>query len=144
MKADPKTAHDVTKAFDEFREAYRQRDVKTLTGLLSPDADVMLVGTGADELRVGVDGIRTQAERDWDQTDAAAMHVTPREVSASGNVAWLTALGEFHVTADGGEARVPIRVTAVLEHRERRWLIAQMHFSAPLAEQPDGRSFPEA
>jgi hypothetical protein len=35
-----------------------------------------------------------------------------------------------------------MRLTAVLERREDRWRIVQAHYSAPLANQAEGESFP--
>jgi ketosteroid isomerase-like protein len=142
MKADTKTEQAVTTAIHAFADAYRRRDLPALTALVSPDPDVILVGTGADETRIGVSAIQKQAERDWDQTDAASMHLVPGVVSAAGHVAWVACEGHFLIVAGGAEARVPIRLTAVFEKRGDRWLAAQMHVSTPMAEQAEGQSFP--
>jgi ketosteroid isomerase-like protein len=42
---------------------------------------------------------------------------------------------------DGQDLALAGRFTAVLEHRDGRWLLVQTHFSLPAAEQAEGRSF---
>jgi len=64
-------------------------------------------------------------------------------ISAAGKVAWITADIVFHARAGGGqEINFPSRLTAVLEQRGKRWLIALWHVSAPAAGQKEGESFP--
>ncbi len=51
---------------------------------MASDADVVLYGTGADEKRIGLEQIRAQVERDWSQSDSAAMMLDWTSVSAAG------------------------------------------------------------
>lgn len=142
MKADTRTEAAVTATLNQIHEAYARRDSDSLVSLLAPDADVLMFGTGVDEKRVGVAEIRAQAERDWSQTEAAAFEFGPYVVSATGAVAWVAAEGGAHVEVGGQALDLPIRLTAVLERREERWRIVQAHYSAPLANQAEGESFP--
>jgi ketosteroid isomerase-like protein len=56
-------------------------------------------------------------------------------------VAWVAADATFKMQAGGQRFAIPARLTAVLEKRENRWLLAQAHFSAPMAGQVEGESF---
>lgn len=66
------TYSDVKAALDEWADSYIRRDIRRLLSCIAPDDDVVMYGTGADEKRIGLNAIRTQAERDWAQTDASA------------------------------------------------------------------------
>lgn len=142
MKADAATENAVLLALCEFTEAYRLRDADRLMSLTAPDSDVMLIGTGADERRVGQADIRAQAERDWSQSENAAFDFTWTSVSAAGPVAWIAAEGVVRASAGGQEAALPVRMTMVLEQRDGKWLLLQAHGSFPAPEQEEGQSWP--
>ena len=64
-------------------------------------------------------------------------------VSAEGPVAWVIA--DATISARVGRQKItmsPLRFTAVLVHRGRRWLRAQSHLSMPYAGQQAGQSWP--
>ena len=143
MKADAKTEAAVLAVLDKFAERYSKRDLDGVMALFAPDPDLVLIGTGADETRIGFDEARAQFERDWSQSDAVSMKLDPRSVSAGGSVAWIVADMTNRGVISGQDVTVgPLRVTTVLEQREGRWLIVQIHASAPMAEQPEGESWP--
>ena len=142
MKADTATEEAVLSAMHEFLEAYRQRDADRLMALTVPDADVILIGTGADERRVGQAELRAQAERDWSQSDSAAFDLTWNSVSAAGSVAWVASEGMVRASAGGQEVTLPVRMTTVFEQRDGKWLLAQAHGSFPAQEQSEGQSWP--
>jgi ketosteroid isomerase-like protein len=100
-----------------------------------------MYGTGADERRVGLAGIGTQAQRDWDQTDEAAMDFDRQVVSMAGDVAWASLDGAFRFSADGESMALPARATLVFERRAGRWLAVHGHFSLPAEGQEEGQSF---
>ena len=142
MKADAKTEKAVMTVLNKMGEAYARRDIEGLLALMVPDPDAFMYGTGADEKRQGLAEIQAQAERDWSQSEAGSMEISWHLVSAVGSVAWVAADMAFKVTIGGEEMGLPGRLTAVLEQREGKWLIAQSHFSFPWAQQAQGESFP--
>lgn len=127
---------------NRFFKAYEDRDLDDMLSLLAPDDDVVLIGTGADEKRVGAAGVQAQAERDWSQTDSIALRIGWHMVSAAGPVAWLSADVAFHGSVGGQAFVLPGRLTAVLEKRGGDWLFVQSHFSTPLNGQSGGDSLP--
>lgn len=142
MKAPQETEGAVKAAMNRFAESYAKRDIAALLSCFTPDADVMLYGTGADEKRIGSEEIRKQAERDWAQTEAASISFGWTLVSSAGAVAWVAADASFTLKAGGQSMELAGRLTAVLEQRGGQWLIAQSHFSFPSGAQAEGESFP--
>lgn len=142
MKADAKTESDVRAAIGRMMDSYQQQDMDALLACFAPDGDVVMYGTGADEKRIGLDAIRAQAQRDWDQTEAIAMAFDWMSISAAGPVAWAAMDGRFEIRAGGQAMSMPARLTLVLEKRGAEWLVAQAHFSTPAAGQAAGDSIP--
>ncbi|MBI3241518.1 MAG: nuclear transport factor 2 family protein [Chloroflexi bacterium] len=142
MKANSTTHQAVKAALDNWADSYAKRDIKRLLAGVAPDPDVLMYGTGADEKRIGLAGIQTQAERDWAQTDAAAFIFHDPAISAAGSVAWASADATFKVEASGQQMAFPARFTGVFEKREDQWLVVQAHFSLPAPDQAESQSFP--
>jgi len=122
--------------------AYEERKIDDLLALLAPDPDVVLIGTGVDEKRVGRDEIKALAERDWTQSEASSFEFGWTSVSKAGSVALVAADGNMHVKTAEQEAAFPLRLTAVLDKREGKWLVCQFHLSAPASGQAEGESWP--
>ncbi|MGQ0601882.1 MAG: nuclear transport factor 2 family protein [Anaerolineales bacterium] len=144
MKANPTTYQAVKAVLDDWADSYVKRDLKRLLGHVAPDPDVLMYGTNADEKRIGLAGIQTQAERDWSQTDSAEFVLHDPAISSAGSVAWASADATFKVEAGGQQMAFPARFTAVLENRDGKWLVVQAHFSLPAPSQEEGSSVPNA
>ncbi|UCC89996.1 MAG: nuclear transport factor 2 family protein [Anaerolineales bacterium] len=86
--------------------------------------------------------IQAQVERDWSQSEVAAISFRWTSVSAAGSVAWVATDSAFDIQAGGQKMTIPARITWVLERRGDKWLIVQAHFSVPFGEQAAGESFP--
>jgi ketosteroid isomerase-like protein len=141
MTADSQTQEEVLAALQRMTVAYRKRDLEAVMAAFGSDPDVMLFGTGADEVRRGKDAIRTQVQRDWGQSDEVSLGLRWGPVSAAGDVAWAWAEGSFDFRAGDVEGSLPARLSVVLERRDGQWLIVHSHFSTPAAEQVEGESF---
>jgi len=142
MKANIEIEAGVMAALNKFNKTYEKRDMEGVLSLLIPDPDVIVIGTGQDEKRIGTDEIRLQLERDWSQTDVVSIEIQRHMISAAGKVAWITADILFRARTGGQGIKLPSRLTAVLEQRGKRWLIAQWHVSVPAAGQKEEESFP--
>jgi ketosteroid isomerase-like protein len=121
----------VLETLNAFRDGYARRDASAVLATFLPDPEVVCIGTGADEKRLGRAGIKAQVERDLAQTEAISIEFGSRIVSAAGVVAWVTADCALAVTVAGRQATFVGRFTAVLEQRQATWLLAQVHFSLP-------------
>lgn len=140
MKASPQTQEGVQATLQQWKHAYSQRDLDGALAVIAPDEDVVGIGTGPDEWRVGPEQFKTQIERDFAQSEALAVEYEPLVVSEAGPVAWVAGRATVQARVDGQDQTLTGRFTATLEHRGGRWLLMQTHFSLPAAEQAEGRS----
>ena len=141
MNASPQTRVAVQATLQQWKDAYTQRDLDRALAVIAPDDDVVGIGTGPDEWRVGPEEFRAQIERDFAQSEALSLNYEPLVVSEAGPVAWVAGRATVQARIDGQDLTLTGRFTAVLEHRGGRWLLMQTHFSLPAAEQAEGRSF---
>jgi ketosteroid isomerase-like protein len=141
MRANPQTQAAVEATLRQWADAYTARDLDQVLALIAPDDDVVGIGTGQDEWRVGLEAFRAQIERDFSQAEALSVEYEPLVVSEAGSVAWVAGRASVQARVDGQDLGLDGRLTAVLEHRDNRWLLVQTHFSLPAAEQAEGRSF---
>ncbi len=141
MKADAKIGREVMSALSTFYENYSKRDLESLLKLLGSDPDVIILGTGTDEKRIGLNDISTQIQRDWRQSEASTVEFVWYLVSIAGSVAWVTADRLTHRTIAGHTKTSPSRLTSVLEKSGDKWLIMQLHHSNPDPGQMNGKSF---
>ena len=141
MKASPPTQAAVQATLQQWKDAYSRRDLDGVLAVMAPDDDVVGIGTGPDEWRVGPEAFRAQLERDFAQSEALSVDYEPLVVSEAGPVAWAAGRATVQARVDGQDLALTGRFTAVLEQREGRWLLMQTHFSLPATEQAEGRSF---
>ena len=141
MKASPPTQAAVRATLRQWKDAYSQQDVDGALAVIAPDDDVVGIGTGPDEWRVGPEEFRAQLERDFAHSEALSVAYEPLVVSEAGPVAWVAGRATVQARVEGQDLTLTGRFTAVLEQREGRWLLVQTHFSLPAAQQAEGRSF---
>jgi ketosteroid isomerase-like protein len=141
MNASPQTQAAVQATLQQWKDAYTQRDLDRALAVIAPDDDVVGIGTGPDEWRVGPEEFRAQIERDFAQSEALSLNYEPLVVSEAGPVAWVAGRATVQARIDGQDLTLTGRFTAILEQRGDRWLLMQTHFSLPAAEQAEGRSF---
>ena len=142
MRADKHTEKEVMAALQTFADAWAGRDIDAVVGLFGPDPDVVVIGSGLDEKRLGRAELREQLLRDWSQSEAVSVTFGWHLVSASGPVAWVAADMIVHARIAGKHVSFPGRLTAVFEKRRGQWRWMQSHFSLPAVDQAKGESFP--
>jgi ketosteroid isomerase-like protein len=141
MKASPPTQAAIQATLQQWKDAYSRRDVDGALAVMAPDDDVVGIGTGPDEWRVGPAEFKAQLERDFAQAETLSVAYEPLVISEAGPVAWVAGRARVQARVEGQEVAMTGRFTAVLEQRGDRWLLMQTHFSIPAAEQAEGRSF---
>jgi ketosteroid isomerase-like protein len=141
MRASSQTQTAVEATLSQWADAYGKRDLDRALALIARDDDVVGIGTGQDEWRIGAEEFKAQLERDFSQAEALSVDYQPVVVSEAGPVAWVAGRARVRARVNGHDLTLAGRFTAILEHRDDRWLLVQTHFSVPAAEQAEGRSF---
>jgi len=61
----------------QWKDAYSRRDLDRALAVVAPDDDVVGIGTGPDEWRVGPEAFKAQLECDLAQTEALSVDYEP-------------------------------------------------------------------
>jgi len=113
------------------------KDTAVLFNTFVPDSTLFIFSPDSASTLIGFNGIRYLAENFWMTDHFKALECTIRDLrihfSQGGNVAWYSCYLDDISEWDGkiGGWR-NVRWTGVLEKKEGKWLIMQMHFSFPV------------
>jgi ketosteroid isomerase-like protein len=134
-------AREVADAVRRFMAAYDAKDAEALQALVVGD-EIVLVGTGSDEVVFGLASFRKQTERDFSQADDLMMAVDNLRVHTFGDAAFAYCDVTVSGTAGGQAFQMPgLRCTLGLVRTADGWRFAQSHLSAPAGGQEVGSSF---
>lgn len=142
MKADRQTETEVKALLEEAWRRYEQKDVDAFMDLWTSDPDLVAIGTGGDEIRLGPEELRHGIQRDFVQAENLGHTIEWLRISAAGNTAWSAAHITLTATVNENDVTLPCRMTNVYERRGETWRIAQLHLSLPAADQEAGQSYP--
>lgn len=122
--------------------AYATKDADALMEIFAPGDDLVLVGTGVDEIRFGREAARAQAERDMAQADSLEARFDHVRVAEKGDAAFAYCDTVVAGTVGGQPFESgALRCTLGLVKVDGRWRAQQLHLSAPAAGQEAGSSF---
>lgn len=143
MKADAQTEAEIKALVEDVWKEYARKDLEACMGLWTTDADLVAIGTGADELRLGPEELRRGLRRDFEQAENIETAIEWLSISAAGKVAWSAANARLTATVNGEATTIACRMTNVYEKRNGTWRIMLLHLSLPAAEQESGHSWPK-
>jgi ketosteroid isomerase-like protein len=132
---------EIQEVLDEFIGRYGAMDAEGVVAIFAGD-DAVVVGTGADEVRFGLNEIRSQVERDIAQADEISVVLENEKINVAGDAAFVYADTRFVGVVGGETFELPARWTVGLVHGEDGWQVMQCHFSVAYEEQTAGESFP--
>ncbi len=137
------TTAEIAALLQKWANGYRAKDAVGLLALVSGDEDVVMVGTGADEVCFGLAALRTQIARDFSQAGELDTTFSNLRVTLAGDAAAFAYCDVVVTGSVAGEAFAMsgLRLTAGLMRTAQGWRFAQMHLSAPNGAQDEGRSF---
>jgi uncharacterized protein (TIGR02246 family) len=138
---DAQVVAEVLETLDRYSATDACHDLDGILALFAPGPDIVLLGTGADEKRIGFDQVKQQFERNFDETEASTITWGWRHVAVVGSMAWVAADAVIAARVAGKDMRFSIRMTIVLEHRDGAWLWVHRHASVPAAGQAMGKSY---
>ena len=132
-------AEDAQAAFSKFFAGFVARNQAEVAALFAPDAQ--FYGTLSPELVTKPEGVFQYFKTALDRPDIA--HAIPMQMTStalSDSVVLIAGLWRLERTLEGKTTvGGPLRVTAVLQKRNDRWLVVQFHNSprpAPPSPQP--------
>lgn len=112
-------------------------DAQLLSKIFAHDADMVIFGTNAAERVVGYDALKAVMAAQFEATEVSQLSVKDRviEVHESGRVAWFSEIIDWRIVSGGQTEKLNgVRGTGVLEKRNGRWVIVQLHYSVPAGE----------
>ncbi len=133
---------EIQQVIDDFIGRYGAMDAEGVVALFAGD-DAVVVGTGADEVRFGLNEIRSQVERDIAQADEISVVLENQRTSVAGDAAFVYADARFVGSVRGDAFELPARWTVGLVNAAGGWQVMQCHFSVAYGEQTEGESFPK-
>lgn len=102
------------------------------------EADVLLVGSEADEVAAGPDQIAQFFQALLAQPVTITFEWRETRAVVAGDQAWLFAAGDAVLRTDDGERRSPYRLTGVFQRRGDKWLWIHFHGSEPTQSHASG------
>ncbi|MGB3111429.1 MAG: nuclear transport factor 2 family protein, partial [Candidatus Omnitrophota bacterium] len=132
MKIDPGIENEIFNVLNSYAEFYAKKDMDSVLRLFTPGSDLTFIGTDINEKCASLDEFKSLLERDFAIAEDVSWQWGERSVSAAGPVAWVSTECLARANVKGQEMTLPMRITAVLEKRADRWLIAHMHNSVPV------------
>ena len=133
---------EIIKVLHELEQGYKLGNVDRLTAAFYKE-NVSLIGTAVDEVRVGIEEIRCQFQRDIEQTPFRDVSLTEPQIFLHGNISYVICnmifIGE---TIDGEDFAMKGRCSAMLEKNIGKWLFRHVHISVPDYDISEGESFP--
>jgi SnoaL-like domain len=141
MVASEETIGAVRGVLNRFAATYSAKDEAGVLGCFDVGQDGVLIGTGADEWRVGDAAVRAQVDRDFAQADSLSVEYGELYIDGTDGVAWFAAKATIRASVAGESFESALRLTGVVTHRGDDWRIVQSHLSFPADTQEPGQSF---
>lgn len=133
---------EVRAAIDEYCDAYAARDLQRAMGCFASEGEIVCIGTGKDETRVGREQVRVQLQRDWEQSQSAAIRIDTQHVMVDGDAASVVGTCRFVYSAGGQAGQSEGRYSAGLRRERGQWRIVHLLAAVPAGGQGAGASFP--
>ncbi len=132
----------IIKVLHELEQGYKLGSVDRLTSAFYKE-DISLIGTAVDEVRLGIEEVRHQFQRDIEQTSFRDVSLSEPQIFLHGDVSYVICNPNFvGETIEGEDFAVRGRYSAMLEKDEGNWLIRHIHCSVPDVDISEGDSIP--
>ncbi|MDE0483244.1 MAG: nuclear transport factor 2 family protein [Candidatus Poribacteria bacterium] len=119
-------AHDTVKA---YFDALVARDAEALIAMMLPAAHYVKIGTDADEIIEGEEGIAAYYRNHVASTEDFSIAFINMDVQEQANVAWFYTRQVWRLKWQGTAEEFAMRMTGVLEKIDESWKFAQIHAS---------------
>ncbi|MCK5147891.1 nuclear transport factor 2 family protein [bacterium] len=129
---------NVKTVLDQFIQASENENMELLSQIFAHDPDIISFGTEANERIVGWDKLRELMQNQFEATENSKLTVMNQviKVHNSGKVAWFSEIIDWSLLSQDQEIILEgLRATGILEKREGRWVMVQLHYSVPADSQ---------
>lgn len=126
---------DAAQTLEQFGRMWESENMNTFDRIIADDADMVVIGTDAAEFIVGHDAFRQARAEQFEAFENVEFNVLSRslKLSDSGTVAWFTQQFDLFTVAEGNPVNLEdLRLSGVMERRDGRWRIVQLHTSVPV------------
>ena len=131
----------IIEVFRELEQGYKQGDVDRCIATFYEE-NVSLIGTAVDEVRLGIEEVRYQFQRDIEQTSFRDLSFSEFQFFFHGNLSYSVSDVNFIGETNEGENFVMKgRYSAMLEKNDGKWLFRHVHCSVPDYDASEGNSF---
>ena len=123
---------------DQLEEAFESEDIDLYGSIIAKDPDMVNLGTDVGERIVGWETLMEQYRQQNASYENTELTVSDQviKLNATGNTAWFSEIVDWEVDSQGEHFSVKgSRLTGVLEKRDGKWLVVQMHTSVPVSGQ---------
>ena len=118
--------HDTVKA---YFDALVARDAETLIAMMLPAAHYVKIGTDAEEIVEGEEGIAAYYRNHVASTEDFSITFINLDVQERDNAAWFYTRQVWRLRWEGTAEEFVMRMTGVLEKINESWKFAQIHAS---------------
>ena len=129
---------EVKAVIDRFGRMWEDEDLGTFDELIARDNDLIVIGTDDAEYIVGFDAFRKAREQQYASYENVEFNIYDQSIklSQSGDVAWFSETFDLFLIAGNQSVSLEgIRLTGVLEKRDGKWKVVQLHTSVPVQGQ---------
>lgn len=139
--------HPAFLLLQDFCHFYTERNLTKILNLFSTHQKIFILGTGIDETRFDINGLKEQLERDWSQSESGTLTLDPNVVTSSINAsslkAWAYGICTAEIIINAQKHRfTPLRGSLFATLEDSQWKIEHIHSSFPSVNQEEGQSFP--
>jgi len=119
---------------DEYIQAFQTRDLSLASKVYAHDSDLIVYGSSPSDRRLGWSETEEYLRKYFASVERIEIVLRERNVKfhKSGDVAWFAQVLRWTETEGGKTYTMEgLRITGVLEKRDRGWVIVQLHASGP-------------
>jgi len=130
-------------SLEAYAKAYCSKNIEAMMDLFDNSDNISVIGTGADELCVGLNEVRDLFLRNFEEATATAFNWDWLDIRISENHAVAAVTVTIHLEHNGNELKVPIRWTVVLKNKNGKWVWIHRNASTAASNQDDGQAYPK-
>jgi ketosteroid isomerase-like protein len=119
---------------DRYIRAFQERDLVQASEVYAHDSDLIVYGSSPSDRRLGWRRTEEYLRKYFASVDRIEIALRERSIQfhKSGEVAWFAQVLIWKETESGKTYTMDgLRITGVLEKRDRGWVIVQLHASGP-------------